>query len=282
MILRISIGLAVLGLICVIALAAFVEYQKRNGMFFPARYPEGTWSTDSLPVKPRDVTFTASDGVHLHGWFFESASPAPLMIWFHGNAGNLTDRAPVASAIAAHGMPVLLFDYRGFGRSEARTPSESTSKLDSLAAYDFAAKSLRGKRCVVLFGESIGGPFAAWVATERQASSLVMENSFPSLRRIGDTMYPIPLGVFAGGGLDTLRWTNASRLPTLVLHGRQDRVIPFRLGKELYDGLTGPKEFLISDRAGHSEIPYVEGERFYTTLLRFARTHCHQSSEVRR
>lgn len=274
MILRLFITLVVLALLLVAAIAAFAEYQKRTAMFFPTRYPEGTWSTSSLGYQPRDVAFTASDGVHLHGWYFESPSPAPLMIWFHGNAGNLSERAPVASAIAAHGMSVLLFDYRGFGRSEARHPSEEGVKLDSLAAYDFAVRELGTKRCIVLYGESIGGPFAAFVATRRKASALVMENSFSSLSRIGDTMYPVPLGIFVHGSLDTVRWVNESRLPTLVIHGRKDQVIPFKLGKELYDGITGEKEMLISDNAAHSEIPLVEGERYYETLLRFANAHC--------
>jgi len=275
MILRILITLAAIVLILVVTLAAFAEYQKRNGMFFPSRYPEGSWATDSLRVKPREVFFPSVDGTRLHGWVFDAAPSSPLVIWFHGNAGNLSERAPAASEMAARGTTVLLFDYRGFGRSTDVKPSEASATEDSIAAYDFAVKDLQAKqRCVILWGESIGGPFAAYVATKRPAAALVMENSFPSLRRIGDTMYPVPLGIFALGDLDTLRWINESRLPTLVMHGRKDQVIPFSLGKELYDGITGQKDFFVSDRAGHSEIPSIEGDRFYDAVLHFIGSHC--------
>ncbi len=72
--------------------------------------------------------------------------------------------------------------------------------------------------------------------------------------------------------MTTLRWLNAAHVPVLVMHGRRDQVIPFSLGKELYDGLTGPKEMLISETAGHCEIPFVEKERYYDTVVRFVRS----------
>ncbi|HJT17064.1 MAG TPA: alpha/beta fold hydrolase, partial [Thermoanaerobaculia bacterium] len=183
--------------------------------------------------------------------------------------GNITERAPEATEIARRGISVLLFDWRGYGKSEG-TPSESALFDDALAAYDFARTQTND---IVLYGESLGGPYAAYVATKRKARCLIIENSFPSLAAIGNALYrPLPLGMFAPFALTTTRWLNRAGLPVLVMHGKRDAVIPFQLGVELFDGLTVRKEMLVSETAGHCEIAAAEGERYYDTLLRFIRS----------
>lgn len=259
-------------LILLLALYAFAQWQKRVSMFFPERYPIGEW-TPRYTVAHTDESFTTSDGVRLHAWLFRAAhADAPVLIWFHGNAGNLTGRAPVAAGLAQHGITSFVFDYRGFGRSDG-APSERALFDDSLAAYDFV-KTLFPRNQIILYGESLGGPYAGWVATKRKASCIVIENSFPSLSAMGNAMYhPVPLGYLVAGSLTTARWINQSELPTLVMHGKHDQVIPFELGKELFDTLRVPKEFFVSERAGHSEIPYAEGERYYSAITTFAAKH---------
>jgi uncharacterized protein len=208
------------------------------------------------------------DAVQLHGWHFAApARDAPLLLWCPGNGGNLTMRANVAAELARRGISVFLFDYRGYGRSEGR-PSEAKLYLDVLAAYDYAAK-LNPSR-IALYGESLGGPYAAYIAKERKVDRVVIENSFPSLRALGNALYrPLPLGLTAPFAMRTTDWLNAAGVPVLVLHGRQDGVIPFRLGMELYEGLRVPKEMLVSEQAGHCEIPVVDAERYYEAMVRF-------------
>src|SRR5437868_3728429 len=109
-------------LLLIAALFLFAQLIRRTGMFFPERYPEGMWDT-RLPAPPADVAFRTDDGVKLHGWLFRAAGSAPLLIWFHGNAGNITERARVAAELAKRGVSVLLFDWRGYGKSEG-SPSE--------------------------------------------------------------------------------------------------------------------------------------------------------------
>src|SRR6185503_6287796 len=102
-----------------------------------------------------DVWFTTGDGVRLHGWFFRAPQPgAPLILWCHGNAGNITDRAPMAAEFARRGVSAFVFDWRGYGKSEGK-PSESALYRDALAAYDFAVKSL-GAKSIIVYGESLG------------------------------------------------------------------------------------------------------------------------------
>ena len=256
--------------VLLVAVYAFGLFLRRAGMFFPDRFPNGRWDTGAWAITPSEHWFTTSDGVRLHAWLFRASDPAaPVMIWFHGNAGNLTDRADMAAELARRGVSVFVFDYRGFGRSEGR-PTEWSVFRDSIAAYDYV-KSL-APPAIALYGESIGGPYAAWVAKERDGvRAVVLENSFPSLKDLGNAIYhPLPLGWAAPRALRTTAWLNEAGVKVLVIHGQRDRVIPYELGKKLYDGLRVPKEMLTS-HAGHSEIPIFEPDRYYETVVRFVR-----------
>jgi len=247
--------------VVILILFLYAQIVRRTSMFFPSRYPEGDWNTTA-----ENVEFTTSDGVRLHGWFFHAGEPT--VIWFHGNAGNITERAPMAKELARRGVSVLLFDWRGYGKSEG-APSESGLFRDALAAYDFARSRTNE---IVVYGESLGAPYAAYVAAHRKVRCAVIENSFPSLAAIGNALYrPMPLGVFAPFSLTTTKWLNKAGVPVLVMHGKRDQVIPFALGMELYKGLHVPKELLVCENAGHCEIANAEPERYYEAVTRFVR-----------
>lgn len=248
----------------------FAQSVRRGSMFFPLRYPEGFWDTSSLPVKPEEQWLATPDGVRLNAWLFRARErDAPLLIYFHGNGGNLGERGPIASNLAAHGVSVLLFDWRGYGKSDG-TPTENALYRDALAAYD-AGKRI--SKDISLYGESLGGPYAAYVAKERGAHRIVIENSFPSLRELGNALYaPIPLGWTAPYSLLTVRWLNQAGVPVLVMHGKRDEVIPFKLGMSLYEQLHVPKEILISETAGHCQLASAERERYYGTVVRFVKS----------
>jgi fermentation-respiration switch protein FrsA (DUF1100 family) len=236
-------------------------------MFYPSKFPMGTWNTSQLAVQPEDVEFKSSDGVRLNGWFFQAGEPT--IIFFHGNAGNITERGPTVAGLAKRGISVFVFDWRGYGKSEG-TPSESGLFRDALAAYDYTRARVKGD--IVPYGESLGGPYAAYVAAHRKVRCVVIENSFPSLAAIGNALYrPLPLGFAAPFSLMTTRWLNQAGVPVLVMHGKRDQVIPFELGTALYEGLKVPKEFLMSENAGHCEIAQAEPERYYETVTRFVR-----------
>lgn len=255
-------------LILLAALFAFAHYLRRVGMFFPDQYPVGRWDPQQFMIVPSEHTFAASDGVKLHGWLFAAKEPdAPVMIWFHGNAGNLTDRAEMCVEHAKRGTSVFVFDYRGFGKSEGKA-TETKIYRDALAAYDYIAA--RKPRQVYLYGESIGGPYAAYVARERKGvRGVILENTFPSLRAMGNALYhPIPLGWTAPFAMQTSKWLNLAGVPVLVMHGKRDEVIPYTLGEQLYAELQVPKQMLTS-HAGHCEIPLFDAQRYYEAVDRF-------------
>jgi uncharacterized protein len=268
-VIRVLAIVAIVVVVAAVAIYFFAQSVRRSSMFFPARYPEGAWDTTSFPVQPEEQWITTPDGVRLNGRLFRARDAnAPLLVYFHGNAGNIGERGPIASNLAARGISVLLFDWRGYGKSDG-TPTENALLIDALAAYDFAHKL---NPDLALYGESLGGPYAAFVAKERRARCVVIENSFPSLAELGNTLYaPVPIGWTAPCSLTTVRWLNQAGVPVLVMHGKPDQVIPFRLGQSLYDQLKVRKEMLVSERSGHCEIANTEGERYYETVVRFIR-----------
>ena len=256
--------------VLLVAVYAFGLYLRRTGMFFPDRYPAGRWDTSLWMVTPSEHWFETSDGVRLHAWLFRAADPAaPVVIWCHGNAGNLTDRAEMAAELAKRGVSVFVFDWRGFGRSECAT-RESRLTRDALAAFDFVRREIAPSAPIFLYGESIGGPYAAWVAKERKGvRGVILESSFPSLRELGNAVFaPLPLGWAAPLALRTTAWLNEARVPVLVMHGTRDAVVPYRLGTRLYEDLDVPKEMFTS-HAGHCEIPLFDADRYYTVVTAF-------------
>jgi alpha-beta hydrolase superfamily lysophospholipase len=262
----------ILVFLLVLAAGVFLlaQYLRKTGMFFPSIYPEGRWETDQWMVEPTEHFVVTSDEVRLHAWLFRAEKEhAPLIVWYHGNGGNLTDRADMAVELARRGISVFLFDYRGYGKSEGRA-SESKLFLDVIAAHDFADDLTNAP--VFLYGESLGGPYAAWVAKERKnVRGVILENSFPSLKDIGNALYaPLPLGWAAPFALRTTHWLNEAGVPVLVMHGTRDRVIPYALGKKLYDELRVEKTMLTS-HAGHCEIPIFEPERYYDAIVKFVK-----------
>lgn len=251
-------------------------YLRRTGMFFPDKYPTGRWNTQLFMVVPTEHYFETSDGVKLHAWLFRAADPpansdSPVIVWCHGNAGNLTDRADMAVELAKRGISVFVFDYRGFGRSEG-VARENKLFRDAEAAHDYVAKTL-GAKDIVMYGESVGGPYAAWVAKERKnVRAVIIENSFPSLRDMGNALYrPLPLGWFAPFALRTTKWLDDAGVPVLVMHGTRDAVIPYALGKKLYDDLDTKEKQMLTCNAGHCEIPLFEAKKYYDSVTQFVK-----------
>src|SRR3954447_2583248 len=255
-------------LIVAIALILVAQFLRRTGMFFPEKYPLGNWEVAGA----QDEWLTTADGVKLHGWLFRATDPqAPLLVYFHGNAGSITERGPVAAELARRGITTFVFDWRGYGRSEG-SPSESGLFKDAEAVYAFATKLVRHER-IALYGESLGGPYAAWIAKTHGARCIVLDSTFPSLRELGNALYfPFPLGWTAPLALRTRTWVNDAKIPALVMHSRHDNVIPFRLGQSLFDGLHVRKTMYASDANGHCALAADDGAKFYEAVVHFVQS----------
>jgi fermentation-respiration switch protein FrsA (DUF1100 family) len=165
---------------------------------------------------------------------------------------------------------VLLFDYRGYGRSEGRPDEEGTYR-DGRAAYNYLVREcgLAPDR-IILFGESLGAAIAVQMATELQARALVLESPFTSIRDMARSVYPfLPVGSLLRTRYDNLAKIQQVTVPLLVLHGTHDRTVPFAQGKRLFEAAREPKRFFGIEGAGHNDTFYVGGEAYWEVWRRF-------------
>lgn len=241
-------------------------------VFFPSRMAPGPPPV-LAGVPGMDVWLTASDGVRLQGWWFAAGEDAPILLFFHGNAGHIGDREPIAEGLVARGLTVFLLDYRGYGRSAGR-PTEAGLHLDAQAAHAFAAARATAPSRLVVLGESLGAAVAARLAAERPVSGLVLSSAFTDLADMAAAAYPfLPHILFRRlrGHFDTRGALAHLHAPVLVVHGTRDEIVPFRMGRELFERARGPKAWFPVEGAGHNDVFLVGGDAYFERIARFAR-----------
>jgi pimeloyl-ACP methyl ester carboxylesterase len=211
---------------------------------FPANYPQGNWQPAESLFE--DCWFRSADGLRLHGWLLHRERPKHAMLLMHGNAGNLTHRAALAHRLSErYAASVLIFDYRGYGRSEG-TPTIPGLLLDARAARALLAEREGvATKEIVLVGESLGGAVAVDLAAEDGARALILQSTFSSLKEVAAMHYPAVLvDALVANRLDSAAKIKQYRGPLLQVHGDADRTIPFALGRKLFDAANEPKAFV--------------------------------------
>ncbi|MBS1807891.1 MAG: alpha/beta hydrolase [Acidobacteria bacterium] len=228
----------------------------------PVSYDGGAdWA---LPKQTEDVWFTTADGVKLHGWFLQSR-PQPsngTVLYAHGNGGNITYFKGVALDLAHRGLDVLLYDYRGYGRSEGSAPSEAELYADADAAYDFLTKT-RGIKPenLAIYGLSLGTTVATDLASRRSCGVLVLEAPLSSASDMASATLPIiPQGLhwILKNRFESARKIADVKVPVLVTHGDADEIIPTEQGQKVFAAAREPKKLLLIPRGTHW-LPSVNG-----------------------
>jgi fermentation-respiration switch protein FrsA (DUF1100 family) len=229
---------------------------ERSVLFHPSRYPEGDWQ--ALDLVHEDAWFQAEDGTRLHGWFCPARAPRAVVLFAHGNAGNVAGRKwPLRFLQEKMGVSVLCFDYRGFGRSEG-TPSETGILADARAARRWLAQRTGiAETDIVLLGQSLGGAVAVDLAAHDGARGLILESTFTSVPEAA-SRHLSSAGSLVQTRLDSLARIASYHGPLLQTHGDADRVIPFDLGKKLFDAANSPKRFVRVPGGGHNDPPSAE------------------------
>ena len=241
-------------------LALLVRLAEPRFAFFPLAGESTT--PDEFGIAFERATAVTADGERLRVWRLLGPSPRAVIVYFHGNGGNLSVWAPILSDIARHGYEVIAPDYRGYGASTGR-PSERGLYRDVDAVVDMAAGARSTMRPLVYWGRSLGTAMAAYASTRRRPDALILEAGFPDARSLLRASPPLRfLGLFSSYRFPTSRYANSGGVRALVLHGTADSVIPFALGRALYDELAGEKEF-VEIRAGDHNDARPRDERAY-------------------
>jgi fermentation-respiration switch protein FrsA (DUF1100 family) len=245
--------------------------------FHPARYQPGeVWK---LPPGGEDVWFKAASGERLHGWFVRASggtpeATAPTVIYFHGNGGNLSNVGWLAEALSARGVNVLLFDYRGYGRSEGRVTDEHGIYADADAAYDYLVKE-RGvsHQRIALYGQSLGTTAAVDLASRKGcAGGLILESGLSSASDMAAEVLPfLPrfLHALTRNRFDSARKLQGVSCPVLIAHGALDSTIPVEQAGKLYNAAPEPKRLIILPDAGHNDVVARGGPDYLDTVARF-------------
>jgi fermentation-respiration switch protein FrsA (DUF1100 family) len=211
----------------------------------PGRELETTPEVLGLPFE--DAWIDTEDGERLHGWFVPAANPRGTLLFFHGNAGNISHRLQSLLVFNRLGLDVLMVDYRGYGQSSG-APGEQGTYLDARAAWDYLVgeRGVAADR-VVIFGRSLGGAVGAWLASRDDVSpaGLVVESTFSSGLDMGRRLYPVlPVRLITRIDYPVKDYVADLGAPLLVIHSRDDEIIPFDMGRSVFEAATGPRTFL--------------------------------------
>jgi fermentation-respiration switch protein FrsA (DUF1100 family) len=221
----------------------------------------------ALSLRAERVRIPVSDDVTLTGWWAGSGASPYTLIWCHGNAGNISHRAEELRDFMRDGLNVLLFDYRGYGESTG-SPTALGIKEDALAAYDFLrSRGVEADR-IVPYGRSIGSGAAAHLANERDVAGLILVQPFTSTADMGRHAYPfLPVKLLLKENLDNVAELTRYEGPLLVLHGDADDIIPYAMGKRLFDSAASEKKTMVTLEGGdHNSIGFTHSNRILDSI----------------
>lgn len=254
--------------VIVFAILALTLIFERRFIYYPERAHEATPAQMGLPGE--DVALVAEDGVRLHGWYLPVKDARLTVLFNHGNAGNISHRLDRALLLQAKlHASVLLYDYRGYGKSEG-SPDEEGTYRDARAAHRFLVEEKKvPPAALVIMGESLGSAVALDLALAKPAAALVLEAPFTS---VPDMVRTTPL--FALAPLVRTRYDNLDKVarlerPLLVLHGDRDEVVPFGLGRRLFEAARQPKTFVAVPGAGHNDVFLIGGDAYWRAIADF-------------
>ncbi len=216
-----------------------------------------------LPPNTEETWLTTADNVKLNGWFLHAPQPSKgTVLYSHGNGGNLTFVRGVAQDLVQHGLDVLIYDYRGYGRSEGSIPGESELYADGDAAYDFLTKT-RGIKPeqLAIYGLSLGTTVSIDMASRRPCGALVLEAPLSSASDMASTMLPIlprALHWIGKSRFESERKISSVHCPILIAHGDADEMIPMEQGRKVFAAANEPKKLMIVPNGKHW-LPGVNG-----------------------
>ena len=261
----VSIGI-ILGLL-VVAIVLWTQLEKRF-IFFPSS--EIGYTPGQAGLTYEDVVFATDDGINLHGWFLPGSTELTFL-WFHGNGGNISHRVGELAMLHHRlGVNLLIFDYRGYGRSQGR-PSEQGTYRDARAALRYLlARPDVSRENIVYFGRSLGSAVAVELAVEHPPAALILVSPIASVAHMARVTFPyLPIGWLIGNRYNSLARIPTIQRPLLILHGERDETVPLSQGRMLYEAANQPKHFKVLSQAGHDDTYDSGGAVYWNALQEF-------------
>ena len=248
-------------------LVAFVYLKQGSMLYFPIK--EIGETPRDIGLGYQDLTLRTKDGVEISAWYIPAEHARGVLLFCHGNAGNISHRLDSIKIFHDLGLGVLIFDYRGYGKSKG-APDEEGTYRDAEAAWDYLAGVLHVKpERIVLFGRSLGSGVAAEVALRKRAGALIMESAFTSVPDLGKKFFPhLPVRLISRYHYDSIGKVTRITIPKLFIHSPNDEIVPYEQGVKLFETARGPKEFL-KISGGHNEGFLISGSAYVNGLNDF-------------
>jgi len=266
------------GVVIYIILNAYVYFMQPGMIYFPDIPGRKLVSSPkSIGLDYDNVELITNDGTRIHGWFIpDNRAPdmrkQATLLFFHGNAGNISHRLDSIKLFNNIGLDILIIDYRGYGQSTG-SPSEAGTYQDAEAAWHYltSTRGIRENR-IIVFGRSLGGSVAAWLASQHTPAALIIESGFSSAPSMGQRIYPfLPVRLLSRFRYNTKEYVKAINCPVLVAHSRDDDIIPYEEGLDIFSAAHEPKQFL-EMRGSHNDGFIISGSSYINGLDSFIKT----------
>jgi len=250
-------------------------YLLQDRMVFLANMPGRalTASPGDIGLEYEDVSLPTRDHEVLHGWYVPAANPSGVILFFHGNAGNISHRLDSLAIFHELDLDVLIIDYRGYGQSSG-SASEQGTYTDAQAAWDYLVDR-RGvaPEKIVIFGRSLGGAVASWLAARTTPGAVILESCFSSALDMAGRLYPfLPVRLITRLKYPVKDYVQQLSSPLLVVHSQQDEIIPFDMGQSIFAAAPEPKEMLVLS-GDHNGGFLLNRDRYLAALGKFPDRH---------
>jgi fermentation-respiration switch protein FrsA (DUF1100 family) len=246
---------------------------RHTQLFCPSHVPEKSWNPEDYGIARRsmeELWFETDDGEMLHGWYCRSDKPIASGVLCHGNTGNLTTIAAIIPHLQDSGINVLLFDYRGFGKSTG-TPSFGGVVADTVAAARFHDRIRPRHLPSILYGYSLGGAIAAQAIRHHPFDGLILQSTFTNLPDMAKATWPrLPLHLVAGSVFDTKTVLRHLNVPLLIIHGSADESVPCWMAHTLYDSCASQKGIYLVDGGMHKDCYLRDPDKLIWVINQFA------------
>jgi fermentation-respiration switch protein FrsA (DUF1100 family) len=220
-----------------------IYFLQPRFMYRPVR--DVLYNPGDIGLTFEKVSLKVEDGLKISAWFVPAENSRKTVLFCHGNGGNMSHRLDTVNLLNEMGLNCFLFDYRGYGDSQGIT-SEKGTYQDAEAAWRWLTdkKGIEADE-IVIFGRSMGGAIASYLAEKVEPAALVVESAFTSYVELGKKCYPyLPVKMFASFEYDTISYIKQVACPVMVIHSKADEIIPYEFGVKLYDSLDVEKEFV--------------------------------------
>lgn len=260
--------------LCYLAVTVWIFLSQRKMLYFPTTSSAGSPADAGLHFT--DVELVNDMGNRLHGWWIPHENARFTLLFAHGNGGNISHRVPSLEIFHRLGLSVFIYDYSGYGRSEG-SPGEEETGSDARAAWRWLTYEQGvAPGSIILFGRSLGGAVTARLAHEliekgQHPAGLIFESTFTSIPDMGAYIYPwLPVRQLARYRYDSVAELRPVRSPALFLHSPDDDIVPYAIGRRLFEAYDGPKSFM--ELKGDHNTGFLEtGQPYVDALDRFVR-----------